>query len=606
MSRTPNESDLHREAVGGAARQAVHHRNRGIAVCALWISGFCAPATRADIFVSQGASGLAYSYSEFTGASPVFFNLNPSGCGVDVHCPPAYTTGVAIGPDGNLYVADLNNEDIEGFNASTGVPTGVYIGVGPKPAVLSAPFGITFGPGGNLYVADNLGYIWFFGPPPSFTPIGTKFSCTPPASGTPCYPFDLTFGPDGNLYVSDVGSGGVLQFSVSGNTLTFLSQFVPRLNPTAYPNAYPGGLHFSPGSNGNLYVSFAVPGNIGYYNDIFEYNGPNSGSPGSPVALDGGAGIAYWGQQDFAFGPDGGIIAAEAYAFNEYSPSTGYWLSQFGSLALPAGEIAAGFIAIGGPCGIYCTAPPLTLFPSIGLDSSQTLRLSVIEGPVWVPPGIPVQVQLGFENSQGAAVGPSPVVTLNMGQTASLDLVASSLISSGRIEIQPVVTAAPGVPAPMAVLNGSAEVYSPTYGFGSNFYAGVPVSGGGAAAGPPSFLPQGVALGQSIQVNATAPPDSPCVAMLSFTDDNGNPIGPTQQVNLSPGQMASLTFNPNKYTKSGRQEYVPQITPNNPTGAQGVAPACLGSAEVYVTKTGSTSTYQTSSPAVGTPAAAAP
>jgi hypothetical protein len=108
-----------------------------------------------------------------------------------------------------------------------------------------------------------------------------------------------------------------------------------------------------------------------------------------------------------------------------------------------------------------------------------------------------------------------------------------------------------------------------------------------------------VALGQSIQVNAAAPPDSPCVAMLSFADDNGNPIGPTQQVNLSPGQMASLTFNPNKYTKSGRQEYVPQITPNNPTGGQGVAPACLGSAEVYVTKTGSTSTYQTSSPAVG-------
>jgi sugar lactone lactonase YvrE len=568
----------------------------GVLMSCLWL-----PAARGDIFVSQGASGFAYSYSEFTGASHVFFNANPSGCGIDVHCPPAFTTGVAIGPDGNLYVADLNNEEIVGFNASTGVPTGALIGMGPKPDVLSAPYGITFGPGGNLYVADNLGYIWFFGGPPSFTPIGIgKFPCTPPASGTPCNPLGLTFGPDGNLYVSDVGSGGVLQFSVSGNTLTFLSQFVPRPNPTAYPNAYPGGLHFSPGPNGNLYVSFAVPilGTGWYYNDIFEYNGPNSGSPGSPVALDGGAGIAYWGQQDFAFGPSGGIIAAEAYAFNEYSPSTGYWLSQFGALALPPGEIAAGFITIG-PCS-FCVAPPLTLFPAIGLDSSQNLRLSVIEGPVWVPPGVPVQVQLGFENSQGAPVGPSQVVTLNPGQTASLDLDASTLISSGRIEIQPVVTAAPGAPAPMAIINGSAEVYNATYGFGSAFYAGVPATGGSGATGPPSFLPQGVALGQSIQVNAGAPPDSPCVAMLSFTDDNGNPVGPTQQVNLSPGQLASLTFNPNKYTKSGRQEYVPQITPNNPTGGQGVAPACLGSAEVYVTKTGSTSTYQTSSPAVGT------
>jgi len=132
--------------------------------------------------------------------------------------------------------------------------------------------------------------------------------------------------------------------------------------------------------------------------------------------------------------PDGGIIVAEAYAFDKYSPSTGYWLSQFGSLALTPGEILAGFIKIGGPCGPYGTAaPPLMGFAPIGLDSSQNLRLSVIEGPVWVPPGVPVQVQLGFQNSQGAPIGPSQAVNLNPGQTASLDLVASTLISSGRI-----------------------------------------------------------------------------------------------------------------------------------------------------------------------------
>src|ERR1700683_4276923 len=88
----------------------------------LWL-----PAARADIFISQGTSGFAYSYSEFTGAYHVPFNANPSGCGIGVHCPPAFTTGVAIGPDGNLYVADLNNEEIVGFNAATGAPTGVLI-----------------------------------------------------------------------------------------------------------------------------------------------------------------------------------------------------------------------------------------------------------------------------------------------------------------------------------------------------------------------------------------------------------------------------------------------------------------------------------------------
>jgi hypothetical protein len=90
------------------------------------------------------------------------------------------------------------------------------------------------------------------------------------------------------------------------------------------------------------------------------------------------------------------------------------------------------------------------------------------------------------------------------------------------------------------------------------------------------------------------------VAMLSFADSNGDAVGPTQQVNLSAGQFASLTFNPYKYTKSGRQEYVPQIMPNNPTGVQGVAPACLGSAEVFNGKSGQTATFQSSSPAIGT------
>jgi hypothetical protein len=109
-----------------------------------------------------------------------------------------------------------------------------------------------------------------------------------------------------------------------------------------------------------------------------------------------------------------------------------------------------------------------------------------------------------------------------------------------------------------------------------------------------------------MQINAAAPPDSPCVALLSFANKNGKQVGPTQQVNLSPGTMASLSFNTNPYTKSGREEFVPQITPNNPTGGPGVAPACLGSAEVFIQKSGNTSTYQTSSPAVGTSPAVAP
>jgi len=549
----------------------------------------CLPVARADIYVSSGSGGGVTAYSEYTGAFHMSFQL-PSGA------LPPFSSGLAIGPyDGNIYVADEDNAAVVGFNYTTGMQE-MYISLTNEGRAVPVGIAILSG-GGALFVADNNGYIWEYQPGPPYLFMG-KFSCTPP-SGTQCYPVGLAIGPDGNLYVSDDGSRGILKFSFTGYTLNFLGQFVTPPSP----NAFPSGLHFSPGANGNLYVDYALPvlNSALYYDDILEFSGPNNPSPGSPITLNGGAGIDYWGPQDFVFDPGGAIVTTQAYSFAEYSPSTGYWLANFGALNYPPEEIDAGFMAIGGPSCSFCTqAPPLQLYAPIGLDSGQHLRLTVIEGPVWVPPGVPVEIQLGFQNSQGAAVGPSQVFNLNPGQTASLDLDASTLISSGRIEIQPVVTAAPGNAAPMAIINGSAEVYSDSSGFGSIFYAGVPASGGSQVAGPPSFLPQGVALGQSIQINALAPPDSPCMAMLSFTDDNGNPIGPKQQVNLSPGQMASLSFNPNKYTKSGRQEYVPQLTPNNPSGGESVAPACLGSAEVYSTKIGSTETYQTSSPAVGT------
>jgi hypothetical protein len=198
-------------------------------------------------------------------------------------------------------------------------------------------------------------------------------------------------------------------------------------------------------------------------------------------------------------------------------------------------------------------------------------------------------------------------VTLNPGQTASLDLPGSSLISSGRIQVVPVVTSLPGTP--LGALQGSMEIYASSNGIGSVFVPGISVPPSSPVSGYPSFLPQGVAEGQSILINVLAPPDSPCSANLSFTDLNGNPIGPTQQVNLNPGMAASLSWNPIKYTESGRQEYVPQIAPINgssASGAPGVASACLGSVEVYLTKAGNISTYQVSSPAVGTSPAAAP
>jgi hypothetical protein len=404
----------------------------------------------------------------------------------------------------------------------------------------------------------------------------------------------VAVGQDG-IYVTDEISRSVLQCTFGDLGIMF--ELVPALG-TGASAAFPKGIHIGP--SGNLYVDYLIPipnsPTSEYSYSIFEYN------PVSGVPISFSISYSTAGQGDFVFGPDTEIYVAGDPSFTRYFSSTGGLVGIFGDTGLP--PVPPGFITMGGPAGVSPYLPPYLLYPPVGLDPTQTLRITVIEGPVSVPPGVPVEAQLGFQNSAGVMVGPTQMVSLNPGQSASLDLNASTLISSGRIELQPVVTAVAGTP--LGSLSGSAEVYTTSDGVGSVFYPGIPVPPASSITGPPSFVPQGAVRGQSMQINALAPPDSPCVALLSFTNAAGTAVGPTQQVNLSPGAMASLVFNVNPDTKSGREEFIPLITPNNPTGAQGVAPACLGSAEVFLQKSGALSTYQVSSPAVGTSAAVAP
>jgi sugar lactone lactonase YvrE len=57
--------------------------------------------------------------------------------------------GVAIGPDGNLYVADGGTGAVLRFNPSSGAFLSTFV----VPNSSSKPNGITFGPDNNLYMA---------------------------------------------------------------------------------------------------------------------------------------------------------------------------------------------------------------------------------------------------------------------------------------------------------------------------------------------------------------------------------------------------------------------------------------------------------------------
>jgi len=164
-------------------------------------------------------------------------------------------TGIAFGPDGDLYVGSSRNDRILRFDGSTGEFIGLFV----EDGELASPFSLVFGPDGDLYVTSGTGdrVLRYDGHTASFLgvaasggglerPIGLAFGPSDrmlyvanvrgrdvlrfdPASGrflgvfasdSLRFPSDLAFGPEGDLYVSSAGSGTVIRFD--GSTGTFV------------------------------------------------------------------------------------------------------------------------------------------------------------------------------------------------------------------------------------------------------------------------------------------------------------------------------------------------------------------------------------------------
>jgi hypothetical protein len=104
-----------------------------------------------DLFVT---GGLSHSVARFDWASQTYQPfVAPNSCGLD------QPYGIAIGPDGNVYVSDSTQNIIFRYDGATGAPlpapgqTGaVFVSAGSGG--LSNPRGIAFGSDGNLYVCS--------------------------------------------------------------------------------------------------------------------------------------------------------------------------------------------------------------------------------------------------------------------------------------------------------------------------------------------------------------------------------------------------------------------------------------------------------------------
>lgn len=133
-----------------------------------------------------------------------------------------YPTDVALLPDGGIVVADAYNDRIQVFT-STGEPTRRW--GGPLALNLPGPFygwfrvatGVALGPDASVFVADFHNHRI-----QKFTAGGAfqvAFGSKGAARGELSYPTDLAVAEDGTVYVADFGNGRVQVFApIEGQT----------------------------------------------------------------------------------------------------------------------------------------------------------------------------------------------------------------------------------------------------------------------------------------------------------------------------------------------------------------------------------------------------
>jgi hypothetical protein len=169
-----------------------------------------------NLYVSS--YGLVLKRSGQTGADLGTFTRGGGAGGVTDPLINANATGLAFGPDGNLYVSCYPGNKVLRYNGVTGafIDTFVTVGLGG----LDRPIGLAFGPNNDLFVCSyNTDRVMRYrGTTGAFLGVAAVGSGLDGPTG-------LAFGPDGNLYVTSYLSNAVLRFDSS--TGAFIDNFVP-------------------------------------------------------------------------------------------------------------------------------------------------------------------------------------------------------------------------------------------------------------------------------------------------------------------------------------------------------------------------------------------
>ncbi|MBN1852022.1 MAG: hypothetical protein JW829_04830 [Pirellulales bacterium] len=199
------------------------------------------------IYYFDAATGAALP-SPSGGADGVFLEWE-----ADTFSP----AGLALDAAGNLYVANQGGLNVDKYD-TTGTLVNSY---GDGGTSIQKPSGLAFGPDGDLFVSNfDSGMTVKIN-----TTTGDIFLAASPGINGPFHPNGVLVGPGGEFYVADVFGNHVFKYGPDGVEITgpsgesFITIDLPNIPPEAtHPNA-PSGLDWD--EDGNLLVAVLGPTN---------------------------------------------------------------------------------------------------------------------------------------------------------------------------------------------------------------------------------------------------------------------------------------------------------------------------------------------------------